>query len=944
MRSGSKGKRSQTRQQSRYDQANQTAESTASTASATTVFNSSCASSYSGTSHAHESTARSSPSVTTTSSYHVQQVNGDSKVVMSNVNNINNNNGPPIIQLPPPVSSDEKKSNSAGSAAHHGPCKLPKKRKFDPAEYEGMQNDEKSGANKVVLVCSASSTFSRNSSNTNVSGATVVSSSTAQFAGNKDYSIHHHHHAHPVAVQVLEPGVEDLRVANFKASDCINDSARQCPSGVSSEVYKPIDMRSLPHKAVEIPVSHVQSQPLSLVSANKVQNVILGNVSQYNNNSSSNSHGLSDLVSTIPSSSIITAASNSLSNSAHSNNLIQTKCVAFINSNDKTVSVMSQPYQQQQQQHQLEKQQQEILHQLQGQQHLLIKDNSVQVGLKNALSKSILISPNSNLSAAYPASKLSHSSNLGGSTSSPGIITSAVAFSQIQSGEQFTISADEGARISTPSSSVPNSVATIVHTPTLYHINQNSQLIPQQIIVGDKAQQTYHHTVDKESCLSSQYIVQQANKDISKIPLQTQLVSHSQQQPITRPIPVQPIRTQLQTSAQQQHVSNNNSMSQQQQSLLQQKPSLLRVQSISVPQQHPQQQTQQQHYVAVSSGLVIAASDAMPATNAILDARIVAQLPSSEDSKRHLQSTELYRSEGASVRNSTEMRVVSNTPDHWNGGTTHQPQQQQTVTSTRVPIDLTDWRGHRVLAKKNCLFYPAVISSIRNGCDLIVRLDNTPGKELLYVNAFSSAGCKYDVISDSVPGVQQLVEGVRIVARLDREKQVFVEAEIVERKFTTTGIVYVIRTLQKNPSDTSSDEQHHLLRPHLRLLQPPWWEDLEVLNNSLSSTQGLSSSLQQQQQQHSSSHHPTKAYNSQTGYEPQPNQASTEASFSSTASFGGSSNSPQVQQGHPNSASLMSGGSASVDDLRRRQPDEYDSEDDLRREDITFPNEAGSYY
>ena len=174
-----------------------------------------------------------------------------------------------------------------------------------------------------------------------------------------------------------------------------------------------------------------------------------------------------------------------------------------------------------------------------------------------------------------------------------------------------------------------------------------------------------------------------------------------------------------------------------------------------------------------------------------------------------LGSNEAYRADLVGSRES-----LAGTPELWNSTTNRPP----------VALDLSDWKGYRVLAKRDDCYYPAVIVATRNIDELIIHHDDTPDKDVLYQNIFTT--CKYDLVSDSVPSLKQLVEGTRVLAKLDREQQIFIEAEIIESKVNVSGSInYRIRT-----SNSASALEYDCLiqRPHLRLLLPPWWEDLEA--------------------------------------------------------------------------------------------------------------------
>ncbi|XP_037781346.1 LOW QUALITY PROTEIN: protein capicua homolog [Penaeus monodon] len=271
---------------------------------------------------------------------------------------------------------------------------------------------------------------------------------------------------------------------------------------------------------------------------------------------------------------------------------------------------------------------------------------------------------------------------------------------------------------------------------------------------------------------------------------------------------------------------------------------------------------------------------------------------------------------------------VPRTPEMWSS--------QQGVA--RAPVDLSEWKGHRVLAKRGPHYYPAVIRSVKNGCDLIVRIDADPASDILYSNVFTTG--KFDVISDAVPSGKQLVEGARVVVRLDKEQQMFSEGVVYERQGSPT-CQYLVRISGEAGSQGSAVTNNHwLLRPHLRLLQPPWWEDLEPHGQSSVLSTGphqysshkpggyLPPSYQETPSQHLvPAGPPYSIVPTNYGTITPPNHVTPPGSVAMTP-----------LSGQSGSAGLSSGS----EELRRRH-DEYDSDDDLGREDITFPSETGHY-
>ena len=278
---------------------------------------------------------------------------------------------------------------------------------------------------------------------------------------------------------------------------------------------------------------------------------------------------------------------------------------------------------------------------------------------------------------------------------------------------------------------------------------------------------------------------------------------------------------------------------------------------------------------------------------------------------------------------------VPRTPEMWSS--------QQGVA--RAPVDLNEWRGHRVLAKRGLHYYPAVIVNVKNACDLVVRIDAESIGDLLYSSVFTSG--KFDVISDAVPSAKQLVDGARVVVRLDKDQQMFAEGVVYERQGSPTTKYLVCISGETNGQGSGASNDHWIQRPHLRLLQPPWWEDLEPHGQSslLSSSSSSSSSTSH----HFSAHKPVGYISA--GFQETPSShlvpsATTPYPMVSTA-YG--TITPPNHVTPPGSVAMtpLSGQSGSAglssgsEDLRRRPIDDYDSDDDLRREDITFPTEGG---
>jgi hypothetical protein len=76
------------------------------------------------------------------------------------------------------------------------------------------------------------------------------------------------------------------------------------------------------------------------------------------------------------------------------------------------------------------------------------------------------------------------------------------------------------------------------------------------------------------------------------------------------------------------------------------------------------------------------------------------------------------------------------------------------IPETRYELDLTDWIGHRILARRDNYFSSGVISSIFDGTSVVVLFDSeeTPlvYHEVLTRESYGS------IISDAIPSTKQV--------------------------------------------------------------------------------------------------------------------------------------------------------------------------------------------
>lgn len=263
-------------------------------------------------------------------------------------------------------------------------------------------------------------------------------------------------------------------------------------------------------------------------------------------------------------------------------------------------------------------------------------------------------------------------------------------------------------------------------------------------------------------------------------------------------------------------------------------------------------------------------------------------------------------------------------------------------SNCRADIDLSEWRDHRVLAKRDKVYLPGVIRKAVGAGEVRVEFDYCEGETTLFTDVLGSG--KYDVIGDASPSRGQVQLGARVCVRITGNSgnqqglsRVFYEGVVY--KIHTNPVQFLVKLIGSN----QPHEEHLVKRADLRLLLPPWWDELESLEDVHSS--------------HMISSGNSRSFVGSNGQLQQPTvvQATPHAisqlqhvpSFPETGGYyRTAATSPLHNLATP--VSIHSASTAhsngSVDDLRRRQLEDFgESDDDLRKEDIMFPSDAGIY-
>lgn len=140
-----------------------------------------------------------------------------------------------------------------------------------------------------------------------------------------------------------------------------------------------------------------------------------------------------------------------------------------------------------------------------------------------------------------------------------------------------------------------------------------------------------------------------------------------------------------------------------------------------------------------------------------------------------------------------------------------------------VAIDLSEWRDHRVLALRDSYYCPGVIRNVVHG-DILIEFDGER-KLVRYSDVLGMR--RYDVIGDASPSLGQVTLDMKVCIRcpianshVDATK-VFVKGTVC--KILTKPYRFVV----KIPREDDQSDSYVVKRADLRLVQPPWADELE---------------------------------------------------------------------------------------------------------------------
>ncbi|GFO30034.1 protein capicua homolog [Plakobranchus ocellatus] len=140
----------------------------------------------------------------------------------------------------------------------------------------------------------------------------------------------------------------------------------------------------------------------------------------------------------------------------------------------------------------------------------------------------------------------------------------------------------------------------------------------------------------------------------------------------------------------------------------------------------------------------------------------------------------------------------------------------------RPLLDLSEWKNQRVLAKRKGVYEVAVVKGVHGPASSDVEVEFEADKfKTTFSNVFDPQAS--GLVGDNNPQVATLTPGRNVCVRVSQERNIFHEGEIVEVKRNPLAFQVALKPV----SGVTQGEEIIAKRVHLRLLQPPWWEDME---------------------------------------------------------------------------------------------------------------------
>ena len=141
----------------------------------------------------------------------------------------------------------------------------------------------------------------------------------------------------------------------------------------------------------------------------------------------------------------------------------------------------------------------------------------------------------------------------------------------------------------------------------------------------------------------------------------------------------------------------------------------------------------------------------------------------------------------------------------------------------RPVIDLSEWKNQRVLARRDGMYQPGLIQDIRGNRHVAVLFDSD--KNVVYFNDVVDQRSNFDIISDNSPMLMMVTINSKVCVRVNSEENLYYEGRVVDKRSQPT--LYCVKI--EGFHEQKFPDPQWVARAVLRLIQPPWFEDLAEL-------------------------------------------------------------------------------------------------------------------
>lgn len=155
------------------------------------------------------------------------------------------------------------------------------------------------------------------------------------------------------------------------------------------------------------------------------------------------------------------------------------------------------------------------------------------------------------------------------------------------------------------------------------------------------------------------------------------------------------------------------------------------------------------------------------------------------------------------------------------------------TSATDDTLDLSEWCNHRVLAKQEDIYVAGIIRSVDENNTILVEFDYPEGTRQYYYNVLGAG--RFDVISDASPSAGDVIIGSRVCIRIqspNRPGNVFVEGIVVQ--IHNDPKQFVVQIANAIGGISGNHEIRTVKRGQIRLLRPPWWDELNDCDDFVS--------------------------------------------------------------------------------------------------------------